>query len=815
MHAESIRFSHFELQPRERRLLVRGEPAALGARAFDVLLALVERAGSLVTKNELLERVWAGLVVEEANLTVQVSGLRKVLGSELIATIPGRGYRFTGQLVPATGATAAPVAAPPTPPVRPVAAPALVGRAAELERIAAALAQPGCVTLVGPAGVGKTSLARAAAAAWPGGALWVYLAPLTEGAQVLEAMARALGQPTPEAAPALLPALGARLLVLDNAEHLIDAVATVVASLLAADPGLALLVTCQLPLSVPGERVQRVEPLALGDGGEGGALALFIERARAADHRFVAGAAQLPLLRAICRQLDGLPLAIEMAAARVPALGLQGLHDALQQRFAVLTRGARTAAERHRTLHAALDWSYALLQPEEQRVFRALGVFAGGFTLELAVSLAQDQALDRWALIDTLASLVDRSLVVADGADMPRYRLLETMRAYALSRLEAAGEAEAVRGRHAEALAALYEAAAGPAASEADRSAALAEHDNVRQALVWARQQRPALAVALGPRVAALATFQSWRNEAAAWLEELWPALDSPEVGDAARAAWWHQHARQLMFGRRAGTREAAQRARTLYVALGDAEGAFHAGLLVVRASRDADAELAAHCTELQREHDANPAWQPRSTLLLHGALAVACRLAGDHARRLDHRLAELAAARQLGSPAAVNSAEANVITALQFLGRDEEALVRCDAMLRRLEGCDNLHVAYAVSNRVASLVQMGRHDDVRADAPRALSVMRRYDVPFIAEHWAMMLAREGRHEAAAYICGYAMRRYEECGMVPDAENSGYRTELEAAVTAALGERAWPRALAHGRSLDEAGVLVCLAPGEA
>jgi predicted ATPase/DNA-binding winged helix-turn-helix (wHTH) protein len=810
VQAHSVRFDRYELQPRERRLLADGQPVVLGARAFDVLVSLVERAGSLVTKNELLERVWAGLVVEEANLTVQVSSLRKVLGGELIATVPGRGYRFTGQVqAGAAPAAAAPLAAPT------LAGPPLVGRAAETTQIGSALQRPGCVTLVGPAGVGKTSLARAVAQGWPGGALWVDLAPLTEGAQVLEALARALGQPTPEAASALLPALGARLLVLDNAEHLIDAVATVVAGLLAAAPGLALLVTCQLPLSVPGERVQRVEPLALGDegeGGDGGALALFIERARAADHRFVAGAAQWPLLRAICRQLDGLPLAIEMAAARVPALGLQGLHDALQRRFAVLTRGARTAAERHRTLHAALDWSYALLQPEEQRLFRALGVFAGGFTLDLVAAQDAPGQQDRWALIDMLATLVDRSLVAVDTGEAPRYRLLETMRAYALEQLQAAGELDAARERHAEVLHGLVDRVASGGADQAARDAAAAEHDNLREAQSWATQHRPALAVVMAPKVCAVATFTSWRPEALRWLEATEPGLADPAVEPVQRADWWHERARQKLMSRHADARQVAEHARGLYLALGHAKGSFMAGVAIVRASNASEPALRQLCDELQALHDAHPEWQPRTTAVLQGTLAHEANRRGDFEAALGHRTKEHEAWSRMGAHAAADSADSNIVATLHNLGRHEAALERAGALLARLAGKDNINTAYAISTRVSSLTALGHHDEVRREAARTLATVRRYDMPFVLEYWALMLHREGRFHAAARVVGFVQQTYERLGMRFNEENLANVREVEQAVCAALGEQAWRDGMAAGRLLDDAGLLACLAP---
>lgn len=534
--------------------------------------------------------------------------------------------------------------------------------------------------------------------------------------------------------------------------------------------------------------------------------------ARAADHRFVAGAAQLPLLRAICRQLDGLPLAIEMAAARVPALGLQGLHDALQQRFAVLTRGARTAAERHRTLHAALDWSYALLQPEEQRLFRALGVFAGGFTLDLVAAQAAHEQQDRWALIDTLATLVDRSLVATDAGDTPRYRLLETMRAYALEKLEAGGELASTRARHAEVMERVADRAVMVSADETARAAATAEHDNLREALAWATEHRPALAVGLAIKVCGLATFTSWRPETLRWLEATETGLADPAVEPVQRADWWHERARQKLMSRHADARPVAEHAYALYQALGHAKGRFSAGVAIVRASVESDPDLRPLCEELQALHRAHPDWNGRMAAVLAGTLAHEANLRGDLEATLEHRLKEYEVLSGLGLRAAADSADSNIVAALHNLHRYEESLARGETLLARLNGQDSINTAYALSTRVSSLTALGRHDEVRREAERTLATARRFDMPFMLESWALVLHREGRYGSAARVFGAVLQAYEQLGMLLNAEIEANRIEVQAAVVSARGERAWLEGVAAGRLLDDAGLLACLAP---
>ncbi|HKX42888.1 MAG TPA: winged helix-turn-helix domain-containing protein [Burkholderiaceae bacterium] len=791
--APSLRFGpsqRFELQPTERRLLVDGQPATLGRRALDLLIALAEQPDHLLTKNELLDRVWPGLVVEEANLQMQISNLRKVLGGEVIATVPGRGYRFAAVVdgsaaapsrssAPASALASTPLAAPRA------AAHRLIGRDHDLADLEGLLQGGSCVTLVGTSGVGKTSLARAAAARWSGRSVWVDLAALAHGRQVAGALARALGlqlSGNDDEAPAqLVAALRTQtlLLVLDNAEHLIQTCAEL-ATLLRPLVGVELLVTSQVPLAVAGEQLLRLEPLALpgpeanleGQAAEG-ALALLVERIVAADHRFAATPAVLPLLRAVCAQLDGLPLALEMAAARVPLLGLQGVHDALAQRFALLTRGHRDAATRHRTLHNALDWSYRLLDPAEQRLFRALGVFADGFTLDLAVALMTDDADARWDVIDGLATLADRSLVVVGGGDPPRYHLLETMRAYAIEQLcqapAPADEEHIVRRRHAGAMLALFTRYQPD--DHVAKAQCEAEMENVREAVSWAQAHDLALAAQLTALVTPTANFTVWRQEATQWLRALEAAMDQPAgqaLPAAVQAAWWTEFARTGSIRRDPHAAAAAQRALALWDALGETRQALLAACVCVRSVGAAGPELDRACDDLRSRVAALPELTAREQLQVHGALAVAATERSDLEAILSGRLTEVALARQLGLQATADAAESNVVFVLNAMGRYAEAAERGRALLERIDassGSAKGNLPWVLHGLLKALVQMGRLEEAHALVPRAWAACEQFGVPVVAPTVAMLAALRRRFETAAQLIGHAREAFASRGM--------------------------------------------------
>ncbi|ATU68074.1 ATP-binding protein [Piscinibacter gummiphilus] len=468
------RFGAFALCETQRRLERAGQAVRLGPRSFDLMLQLVRRAGEYIGKDELLATVWAGVVVEEASVRVHMSMLRKALGEpgaddecrEWISNIPSRGYRFNGRVsreeIDTSVVPRARIAAPSFTAL-PARLTELVGRDADVATVIESLSTHRLVTIVGPGGIGKTSVAIRSAESLQQTrgtqVAFVDLSPLISSDHVLSTMARSLGAAPdlPDTIQAITQSLVGRdmLLVIDNCEHVVESLAQPVMALLTALPGLRVLATSRETLRVSGEWVLRLSPLAVPDA-EGVSLTealhwpavrLLVGRAEAA------GAGQFnesqgPLLARIARQLDGIPLAIELVAARLGGQSARDLAPRLDDHIRLFSISNRGAPPRHRTLAAALDWSIALLGEGELRLFRRLSVFRGRFDVDSALGVAID--VDPEDAFDTLVSLADKSLVFFDGDDaVAPYRLLDTTRSYAAALLAQSDERVALLRRHA------------------------------------------------------------------------------------------------------------------------------------------------------------------------------------------------------------------------------------------------------------------------------------------------------------------------------------------------------------------------------
>ncbi|USX04803.1 ATP-binding protein [Paraburkholderia fungorum] len=461
-----IEIGRFQIDLEMRTLRRNGEVVRLGSRAFDILAVVAAAGGQLVTKDALMNAVWPNTVVEENNIQVHLSALRKILGPDrdMILTVPGRGYQLVQrQKTAAPDETRAPASG-----VRHAPPPesGLLGRNAEVELIRSMLRQTHVLTLVGAGGIGKTRLAIEAARHTPASltepVCLVELAALTTQEAVLGAIAESCGVARTGAQidiARLAAALAgqSRLLVLDNAEHVICAVALIVDALVAVNDTLRVLVTSREPLRIMAETVFRVDPLDVPppDAGDAdilrcSAVKLFLLRAESLQTSVATDSAEIRLVGEICRRLDGIPLAIELAAARVVTLGVEGVCRRLDDRMAILAGGYRTALPRHQTLRATFDWSFALLDTGTQSIFRRLAIFGGSFTFEAMCAVVCDDELMAANAIGGIAELVAKSLVsVSFEGPAANYRLSESTRAYALEKLQAEGEVQDITLRHA------------------------------------------------------------------------------------------------------------------------------------------------------------------------------------------------------------------------------------------------------------------------------------------------------------------------------------------------------------------------------
>lgn len=467
-------FGSFVLWEGQRRLESSGQAVRLGPRSFDLLLQLILRAGELISKEDLLSAVWAGVVVEEASVRVHMSLLRKALGEpgngedckEWITNVPLRGYRFNGrvirELVDTSGEPTTPV---PAPFARlPARLSELVGRDSDIESVLASLAGHRLVTIIGPGGIGKTSVAiRAAECSQVRSATevaFVDLSPLISPDHVLGTMARSLGiaADLPDPIEAMTERMAGRnaLLVIDNCEHVLDSLALPITRLLGALSGLKILATSREMLRIPGEYVVRLPTLAIPDSRDltisqalqWPSVKLLVERAKAAGSVAFNDSHTASLVK-ISRQLDGMPLAIELVAARLGVEAIGDLAIRLDDHMRLLSIGSRAAFERHRTLAAALDWSVALLNEQELRIFRRLSVFRGRFDVESALAVAVGE-MDPDIAFDALIALTRKSLVFFDHSDpIAPYRLLEATRSYANALLSESGELQKFLGAHA------------------------------------------------------------------------------------------------------------------------------------------------------------------------------------------------------------------------------------------------------------------------------------------------------------------------------------------------------------------------------
>lgn len=866
----TLTFGTFTLDPAGAQLSQHGRAVALRPKAFDVLMALARRPGELLSKDDLLDAVWGTRFVSEGVVKSAVAELRAALADDAqaprwIQTVSRRGYRFVGEVSEAVF-EAAPGAPPPAAATAgnlPAFVPRLVGRHDELERLGALIRSQRLLTLTGPTGVGKTSLSLAAVGAqrpeWPNGVWFVELAALPACVGSVAEPAAALRHAivsalllAPESgsdAAALVRAVSPLqcLLVLDNGEHLLDALAPLVAALLASAPGLHIVVTSQEPLRIKGEQVFRVEPLAIDAASAApsalrpapdDAVRLFLDRVAARLEGFAPTPVQCALATDICRALDGLPLALELAAARVPVLGLEGIAALLAggdggARLALLSQGARNAPARQRTLHDAMTWSHGLLDATQQRVFRRLAVFSDGFSLPAAQAVCGEPGLGAWRVLDALHALVDKSLVGTApqeaGAEVaaPRLRLLESLRAFAHEHLLAAGEEQSTRQRHLE-MARAYWSAAGESAMSEPSLAWLARHrpeiGNLRAALRYASAMA---------ELGAPAGAESHGDAALGLVGDtplLWHRAGLADEGRRACESVRHcaasTHDARLRLGLPMAIAllgmyanayplsqllPAAEASADGFEALGDAARAYVALYVFHQLSLRQPASPAAWAArERLRARIAaveRPEWGEMQTRLLRHARGYEERLAGRPEGYLAFCRSELARCRRLGAVAESWQVAQGQMLAEHDRGATQVALGVGAAALDEIRAAGRLRQhAPLLALWIAMLVQTGDALRGRAALAEALPIVHGAGTPWMLDvALAWLAANEGRHDDAARLLGWAEGAPRSALSGPaGATVAQAATRLRVQLREALGDAALLEAHREGAALDAA-----------
>nr|WP_176647674.1 winged helix-turn-helix domain-containing protein [Duganella sp. SG902] len=644
-------FGPFTLSPAERLLEQDGTPVRLGGRALDVLIALVESAGEVVGKRELLARVWPNMVVEEGSLRFHIVAIRKALGdtggaNRHIVNVANKGYSFVAPVVK-TGAIA-PAAPAATAQQQAARLPALstlvLGRDEEIAALTAALARYRLVSVVGAGGIGKTTVAiaamHAAAPRFEGAIYFVDFSFITGHTLVHATVAGALGMAhCADDQRALEAHLAGRsaLIMLDCCEHLIDAVARLVESILRNCPGIRFLVTSREVLRAVGEYAYRLQPLAFpaDDDGLTGpqalaypAVKLFVERAAAGGMGFTLSDADAPLVARLCRELDGIALAIELAASRIEALGLRAITEHFDAGASLSWSGQRTANARHQTLRATLDWSFKLLPEEEGQLLRRLSIFAGTFSLDAAIAVCGCEE-DRFAAMELLANLVSKSLVAVDaGSATLRYRMLDTTRSYCRHLLQDSGELAAMAQRHADFFSQWI-------ARQSETPALIApDLTNLRAALDWYLQDDTQVihAIELAAAACPLLLQHSQLVECSRWAQAALSRLPHTLTGTALEMRLQRALGQSLMFlGSGRGGRGASAYRRSIALAeeLGDLPEMLHllSGYLVLlhREGSYTEALATAHKAQsLLTELD-----DPQSRFIVDSLMGVCLHMVG------------------------------------------------------------------------------------------------------------------------------------------------------------------------------------------
>jgi len=825
-----LRFGEFALHPGRRELTRDGMPVDLGSRATDVLLALLRHPGQLATKAAIMTEVWPAQTVAENNLTTQVAQVRRALGDpdgkRFIQTVPGRGYRFVADVV--HHIPAAPPAVQKPAPERhnlPLEPSSFIGRDRERADITARLAERALVTIIGPGGVGKTRIALRVAAEscddFADGVLLLELAPLTEPSLVAELLCRKLGVPHDSDRGAVAAAVAVlrhrrMLVVLDNCEHLLAGAAILACAILSQCPGVRLLATSQEALRVPGERAYRLPALGVPPGTarvtaavalQSESVQLFAQRAADALGSYTLTDADAPAVATICRRLEGVPLAMELAAARLPMLNAAEIAARLENMFFLLNVGARTALPRHQTLLATIGWSFALLSPPEQVVLRRLSVFVDGCSLEGATAVAAGADIVPHAVFDLLSQLVGKSLMVADTAQpVTRYRMLETTRQYAAEKLLDSGE---TGRRHAMAafLLDLFRRAEQvwpTLPTDAWLETYGAEAENLRAAIDGSFAAGESdLGVSLVAHAGALADEKSLQPDLGRWTAAALPHLTAATPPAEAASILYLR----TMLEKRSGGCDIPpqrQRAIALFRATGDPVGLSRALRQTAMARAmpgHADARIFAMAREAVSLLRPRAPHKDLATALAH--LGSVHLFAGDRdtARRLNQEA--LSMRRTLGDRSGMLASAVN-LAELSFLDGDVAAAIRfteeAEREARRRTALATLTLI--LSNLAGYRLHDNQLESGAQAAAEALSLSRAIGQEYLAvmclEHLALAMALRRAFEPAARLLGFCDAHYRAHAQTREHLEQRGHDRLAALLQAALTP-------AHRHDLLEAG----------
>jgi len=724
---EIVSFGPFRLFAAERLLYQRDVPLRLGSRALDILIALVQRAGEVVSKRELMARVWPNVIVDESSLRVQLVSLRKALGdgqggARYVTNVPGRGYCFVAPVSRAATPeqlqvmTGQPVAISKLVSYRATQLPTrltrMVGREETVRTISTQLADQRFVTIVGPGGTGKTTVAVSVShdfvVEFDGPACFVDLGALTAPELVAGTLASALGVVVQSANP--LPSLMAFLqdkrilLVLDCCEHVIETTASLAERVFRDAPQVHILATSRETLRVEGEHVHRLMPLESPPDDEGltaakalefPAVQLFVERATASNNGFMLSDEDAPIIAGICRKLGGIALAIELVAGRVDAYGVRGTAEVLNNRFGLLWQSRRTALPRHQTLNAMLDWSYRLLTDFQRTILSRISIFVGTFSLEAARAIAADSDVSEAQVVDAVGGLVAKSLVSAENAGdaTMRYRLLDTTRAYAAEKLVESGEMDAVARRHAIHFCGFLERANADASTHRKTHGLMGcieQLGNVRAALDWSFSDRgdPSVGTALVAASAPLFLKLSLLSECRRWTERALATIDSSNHGGRREMELQASLGLSSMFT--TGNRE-------------EVYSAFNRGL-----------ELAESLDE------------PYHQLRLLGGLNIFLTRTGDFRGALRVARQSGVVAKALADPAAIALADWMLGVAHHLIGDQASARRHCETALIRASGSRRINASqFGYDHRIRALVALARTLWLQGCPDQAVKVAR------------------------------------------------------------------------------------------